>query len=123
MSEVEAIEPTTVDGRPIVFINAYAVDQCYGGREEGGWYYDAGTALGSIAIIPAPGSIDPESGEITDPETNEAIERAREVLRARFGPDYADNRHRSSVIGGSNLEIYRERHPPRDYPTVRPRYE
>ena len=34
----------------IVYINAYSVARCYGGPEEGGWYYDAGTPLASVPI-------------------------------------------------------------------------
>lgn len=109
--DTEPIRPTSLDGRAVVFINAYAVDLIYGGREEGGWYYDAGTALGSIVLA---------ASEADDP----AIElRAREELRARYAEDYASNRDRHSVIGGPNLEIYRQDHPPADFPTGRQHYE
>lgn len=33
-----AIEEVTRDGK--VAVSVYAVDRCYGGPEEGGWYYD-----------------------------------------------------------------------------------
>ncbi len=34
-----------------LFVNVYAVTRNYGGPEEGGWYYNAGTPLASIPIL------------------------------------------------------------------------
>lgn len=34
----------------MIYINAYAVVRAYGGREEGGWYYDVGEPIASIPI-------------------------------------------------------------------------
>jgi hypothetical protein len=34
----------------MLYLNAYEVSQAYGGREEGGWYYEVGEPLASIPI-------------------------------------------------------------------------
>lgn len=34
----------------MLYVNVYLVTQIYGGREEGGWYFDSGEPLGSIPI-------------------------------------------------------------------------
>ena len=31
------------------FVNQYEVDRCFGGPEEGGWYYDRGEFLSCLA--------------------------------------------------------------------------
>lgn len=36
--------------REYKYMNFYATDQVYGGPEEGGWYYEAGTPLASIPV-------------------------------------------------------------------------
>lgn len=91
-----------------VWVNAYAVSRHYGGPEEGGWYYDAGSPLASI-----PFAGDDDAG----------IEKARELLRAMFAADYEHERDRSSVLGGDNLEIYTEEHVAEPFPQGRPHYE
>jgi len=99
------------------FVNAYEVGQCWGGPEEGGWWYDAGTPLASI---PA--------------RTDEEVAQARAVLFELFGPSFgltttgekdeeSDHRPRTSVIGDNDLEIYVEESVAAPFPTVRPHYE
>jgi hypothetical protein len=91
---------------PRAYVNAYAVDQCYGGPEEGGWYYDAGTLLASVPVT-----------------SREDADQARERLREMFGPDYADNKPREHTNGGPNLEIYIDEEIGRDFPARKPFYE
>lgn len=89
-----------------VYVNAYEVGQCYGGREEGGWWYDSGEPLASIPCMDA-----------------EQIAAARAHLQAVFGPTYEGARDRTSVIGEPNLEIYEEEHTAKFFPETRPHYE
>ncbi len=88
------------------YVNAYAVGLCYGGPEEGGWYYDIGTPLESVRV----------HGSWSD--ANEA----RETLRAKLESDYARGHNRYSVLGGDDLEIGIEDAPGEAYPTERPYY-
>jgi hypothetical protein len=90
---------------PPTYVNAYAVDQAYGGREEGGWYYDVGEALASVRV-----------------RTRAGIERVRERLRAQFA-DVQSEYNRYQSIGGPDLEVYVEDGPAADYPAYRPHYE
>jgi hypothetical protein len=34
----------------MLYLNAYRVSRAFGGREEGGWYFDAGEPIASIPI-------------------------------------------------------------------------
>jgi hypothetical protein len=79
-----------------VHVNAYAVDRCYGGPEEGGWYYDDGRPLGSIMVR----------------NSDEAIDAAKALLRERFTPEFEEN-----------LEIYVEDDVAAHFPAERPHYE
>jgi hypothetical protein len=103
--EIDGTEPSV----PPTYrhVNAYEVGRCYGGPEEGGWWYDAGTPLGSIMVENIP----------------ENIEAGKTLLRAVFGPGYEGNRDRHSAAGEENLEIYVEDHVARPFPASRPRYE
>ena len=106
---------------PPIFVNAYEVDQLFGGPEEGGWWYDAGTPLASVRV-----------------RTEAGIERVKARLRAQLGPQYGllpdgtpdpdwnngrPKRRRTSAAGEPDLEVYVEEHPARDFPEVRPHYE
>lgn len=97
---------TKVAEHTIRFVNAYSVERCYGGPEEGGWWYDAGEP---IASIPIRGSDDPES--------------AKGALRAMFGWPRERSQGRYSVLGGADFEIYVEDGPPEAFPKQRPHYE
>lgn len=95
------------DRFPLVYINAYAVSRHYGGREEGGWYYDAGEALASVPVLKKPGR----------------VEQIKELLTESLGPQYKRNHTRHSVLGGEDLVICTEDETARDFPEARPRYE
>lgn len=94
-------EPST-----IWYVNAYEVSRHYGGAEEGGWWYDAGTPLASIPVR-------------TEGEAHEAAER----LRTLFADDYRDRRTRFSVIGEEDLLLCLEPHVAAPYPETIPHYE
>lgn len=90
---------------PRTFVNAYAVDLAYGGREEGGWYYDVGDPLASVRV-----------------RTEAGIERVRERLRVQFA-DVQGRYDRRQSIGGPDVEVYVQRQPAAPFPSSRPYYE
>lgn len=91
----------------IVYVNAYLVSRCFGGPEEGGWWYDAGEPLASVPL---------------DEGDKAGIERWSATLMAKFA-DRANPRGRGSVIGGPDLEVYVEDHMAAYFPAERPYYE
>ncbi len=96
-----------VDGEVMWFVNVYEVDRCYGGPEEGGWYYDAGQLLATYAV----------SGQYGDAQA------LRERLR---NDEWANIGHASSVAyrgGQFELEITRGAPAPAFYPEGIPHYE
>jgi hypothetical protein len=84
------------------FVNAYAVERCYGGPEEGGWWFDAGQPIESRVC-----------------GTDAEVEAARAELRAKY--PRTDKRY--SVLGGDDYSVIVEDHPGCAYPTEWPRYE
>jgi len=91
---------------PRRWVSAYEVTRHYGGPEEGGWYYDAGTPLASIPV-----------------DTEGEAHAARVTLKAKFHDDYADRRTRFSVIGEEDLLIVLEDGPAEPWPLETPHYE
>ena len=91
---------------PTGYMNAYEADLAYGGREEGGWWYEYGTPLASIRF----------RGEA------EAL-RAFKLLEEAYRDEYDDGRSLSSVISEGDLRIAAEAHYAQPYPETRPRYE
>ncbi len=88
------------------YVNAYDHNRSYGGPEEGGWWFDTGTLLGSI------------------PCTNdEQVEKTKEWLSAVFGPNFEGNHDIGSVLCEGQLQILVEDELGHDYPTERPHYE
>ena len=87
------------------YMNVYRVDRCYGGPEEGGWYYDTGEPIASIPF-----------------ENEHEGKRLRLELTTKFKP-MGDPRTRFSVIGGSDYEVFSEDHFAKAYPEERPHYE
>lgn len=88
------------------YVNAHEVTRHYGGPEEGGWYYDAGTPLAAVPVKTA---------------VEEAA--ALKTLKEIFAPMYEGRRGRYSVIGEEDLEITIDDHVARAWPTVTPHYE
>lgn len=85
LSEAEII---SVASRPagVVFVNVHSLDRHYGGSEEGGWWYDSGSAELSIQTTvehcDAIATLLEESGEF--PATN----NRGSVIYYRLGTDY-----------------------------------
>lgn len=87
------------------FVNVYLVDRRYGGPEEGGWYYDVGTAVSSEEVLPV---------------------NVLTVAQAKRTGCLVENEGRppvSSVRSIGRYIVVIEDTPARDYPTERPHYE
>ena len=105
----------TVDGQQFThFVHKYEVGLCYGGPEEGGWWYDAGTPV--EAWVPV-GFMDEDQAYDYCRAMNEA-----EHERADAEEDYS---YTSVLAGRSTHYAYRvEEDPvPHAYPERRPHYE
>jgi hypothetical protein len=91
---------------PNIYVNVYLVGRAYGGREEGGWWYNYGTTQASVPVR----------------SYKEAEEWKRRLENdERFSNE--GKRSIYSVIGDENFETYIEEHPAEDFPQERPRYE
>lgn len=84
------------------YVNVYEMDRCYGGAEEGGWWFDCGYPVASIPV-----------------ENWENAETVRNIYRL----DYPNTGKRSSVLGGEDYDVVIERHFARAFPESRPHYE
>lgn len=94
--------------RHTVFANVYRVSNCYGGPEEGGWWYDVGDPLESVRVDP----------DISHEE--------REELEKRLLSNWAHEqrpRGRRSMIGGPDVLVIFENHFAQEWPAKAPRYE
>ena len=87
---------------PTKYVNVYRVERCYGGPEEGGWWYDAGEPIESRLVGP-----------------NEDLDSMVAVMRAR----HPRTDKRFSVNGGEDYDVVVEEHFATPYPSVRPHYE
>ena len=89
---------------PDTFVNVYEVTRHYGGPEEGGWWYNRGTPLASVPVLPG-----------QDIATVEAALTAA----------YADQAQGSiySMRGGCEISIMVEDHFAAPWPAERPHYE
>jgi hypothetical protein len=91
----------------LMWVNAYSIVQCYGGPEEGGWWFDAGECLASIPCT-------------SDEQVNEAIDR----LSGMYQAEYSAYHKRSTSTGdGIDLAICVEDSKGSAYPEQRPHYE
>lgn len=90
------------------YVNAYSVERCYGGPEEGGWWYDAGEPIATIVVAD-------ENDEV-------GIKTAKERLTKEHGWK-SNSQGRYSVNGGADFEISVEEVPAEAYPKSRPHYE
>jgi len=97
------------------YINVYEVVQCYGGPEEGGWWYYAGTPIESIKVF---------SSEKRAEVLNALHKRYQlDEVGAYYGDDPEQRRGSTSAAGGFDIVISQEYAFAQPYPTKRPRYE
>ena len=91
----------TPAGQPVVFVNVYAIDRRYGGPEEGGWWYDAGEPVGSVACVNRT-----EAG----------------AVMVQLQQQYPKTKKRYSMGGVDDWDVLVEEQPPKAFPAVRPHY-
>lgn len=92
-----------------LFVTMYSVTRCYGGPEEGGWWYDWYEPV-KDAHIELPG----EASDV-------AIDLARGALTERYG--WKNKHSRSSVLGGADCTIIVEEQLHENASRERPHYE
>lgn len=88
----------------LAWVNAYEVTRHFGGREEGGWWFNAGEPLASLPIR-------------LDENPTPHVERLQEL----FGEVERGNIYHST--GGAELHINVELKPGARWPERKPRYE
>jgi hypothetical protein len=91
------------------YVNVYSIDRCYGGPEEGGWWYDAGMPFDGI------------QRNSFGCDTQEEAERIQEWLTKSLDR-YQPQRNRYSVVGGADIDVFIEAAPPQPWPAERPYY-
>lgn len=92
----------------VIYMNLYAIRLCYGGPEEGGWYYDAGECVDSYMI------------DLSDPETRKNAEKIYQEWKEEFPVDEPSKRH--SVLNPTDYVCKFEREEGQDFPQERPYY-
>lgn len=128
-----------------LYVNVYGVTNAWGGPEEGGWTFLAGTPVTSIMVdretahreawgeqisdedyarmVDFPQSVDidyvGDFGAALDAALRRQAEEIREELRERF----PRTGKRGSVLGGDDYEIRIETHFARPFPEEIPHYE
>jgi hypothetical protein len=80
------------------YTNVYSVTRCYGGPEEGGWWYDEGEPVESLCFSSEP-----------------AAHQAADELHLKYP--------RNKEIRCIDFWICVEKHPAQPFPKVRPHYE
>lgn len=92
-----------VPDNQIVYVNVYSIERCYGGPEEGGWWYNWFNCIESY----------PCRNEVSD-LMQEQLEK--EYNHIKHGDIY-------SVLGGTDLAVYIEQKPAESQTKERPYYE
>jgi hypothetical protein len=116
----------------IAFVNAYAVTRHFGGREEGGWWFNAGSPLASVPVeielAPAYGEEHRLHGCVDcfsiDHVTKVSLANLHKE-RERLTRLLADCAHGdiNSVNGGVEVDVSFDWDQAEHWPTERPRYE
>jgi hypothetical protein len=108
-----------------LYLAAYEVERCYGGPEEGGWWYDAGRVVGCVKLrrseLRYTRDDEPRINRVK-PEVLVSFSHAHGYL-TRDQKRKLGIRDRYSVIGGPDIEVCVSRTIPQDYPAERPYYE
>ena len=124
---------------PIMYVNVYRIARCYGGPEEGGWYYDVGEPVASIPVgltnseretlheqFVRDNDLQADSWWPVD-DYEEFIQSAvREKARAVFErteKQFPYTRNRWSVLGGDDHDVTIENEFAQPFPKERPYYE
>jgi hypothetical protein len=114
--EQEEAERERYRQRGTYVVAVYAMDRCYGGPEEGGWWYDAGTLVRVLRVVKGLERASEIAGRV-----NRLLKHRRRTLgRAHYG-----NVDINSVCyqGGHLRACVYERTAPESFPESRPFYE
>lgn len=84
-----------------IYIGVFAAGRCYGGPEEGGWWYDTGELIATYI-------------EWSEDDARATADRLRLL--------FPRTRARNSVNGGEDYEVDISLDPPQDYPQEVPHY-
>src|SRR5262245_24713944 len=95
---------------PVKWVNVYDVSRCYGGPEEGGWWFDAGTCEAAHPCY-------------SDEDANVLVEALKRVYDGRRQEDRNGGIGRYSVLGGGDIVIVIEDDKGKNFPDEWPRYE
>lgn len=99
------------------FVWVAYVDRCYGGPEEGGWYYDTGEPVG-------PGREDSPIDLVQVFEDEDEARAARDALQAAVAEANIGRRSPNSVLScGDYLQVMLTGTLPAAWPETRPYYE
>jgi len=103
MPNTDPVELTNDQG--VRFVNIYFVQRCFGGREEGGWYFDCGEIL-RVIVVP-----------------NESA--AQEIKSGLDALEFSNKGRRplSSVHSDGEFRVTIDLAPGVDWPREKPRYE
>jgi hypothetical protein len=100
---------TSFENADPVFVSQYSVERCYGGPEEGGWWYDWLTFDRVVGVFP---------------DHDDAIYFAQSMNKAASEDRVHSRRpNRFSVNGGADLDFITEQTPGEARSTERPHYE
>ncbi len=106
---------------PVAFINVYEVDRCYGGSEEGGWWYDAGEP---VAIHPVIGFSRDQCIDYAHATKDYDWPPPVQALWERVEAEWQSHGNANSVVyRGGDFRVRLQDHPGRSYPEYAPHYE
>ena len=105
--EAAPAAPTGAAAETRHYVNEYLTNRRYGGREEGGWWYDTGEYVECHGCYAAHADAESRRNELTG-----------HIAESRIG-----QHEPGSVLCNGYTEIYIEASPGEDYPERHPRYE
>lgn len=104
------------------WIVVYDVQRYYGGPEEGGWWYNAGSVVRSVAVPLAPDDEyeNPDNVAFSD---EEYVGLALEATRIYYEGCNASSYPLSSVLSSGEYRVELSDEPPTNWPERTPHYE
>lgn len=106
-----------------LYLGVYRIERCYGGPEEGGWYYDSGEVVEWYKLRRSERGHDGRiKRSVLRALLRDIAQRVGYVLNGNE-PRPKGYRTRSSVIGGPDIEVRMSSFVPEHFPVSRPHYE
>lgn len=87
------------------YVNAYELSREYGGQEEGGWYFDAGTPVACIRV-----------------HNSRDAAIAAKAIHDIWHLAVEGDREYTSVLGGTDIRVSLEHEEASEFPAERPMY-